>query len=225
MHASLIRNAGAAIAAALVSLPVQASTLIYDSLGPNPVIAGGGWWSGGPSDITTAFLFATRTNSGYLSEISVALGPYYPCPCTGDYRYGITLYAHDAGNFTPGAPLVSVPVAIDRFADPAVVTAAFTTSVFLDARTLYWVGVEPIGGAWAAWSYSPLGTIGTRAHFGLDFYGDVWSVYPNSNAPGYSVSVTALAPPVPLPGAAWLLAGALGALRWLASGRRTGASP
>jgi hypothetical protein len=143
----------------------------------------------------------------------------YPYPPASGPVFKATLYTdapdtEDAIDLRPHDLLESVQFQASVGEGVRIVQASGTT--LLQPRTLYWLALEPVetNGIWSsgAWSWNDQNRRGNRSHYDLPpLYGD-WTTYPNSVMPAFRITVN----PVPVPGVAWLIAGAFGWLCWSA---------
>jgi hypothetical protein len=213
-------SAAAVVGLLLASAAAQASTVLVDTFGPGDSYDAGRGWSVGnslfPPDFATAFRFSGGTSGGYVDEVVIAIFPIRRS--TDDsFRYKASIYvdAVDIGEdplLAPEVLLESIEFSVAS-SGSQIVTLQSSGATLLQARTAYWLAVEPILESSAGWAWNDQGRIGVRSHYNLPPNYDSWTTYPNSTSPVYRITVNA--PVVPVPAAAWLFASALGGLGWL----------
>jgi hypothetical protein len=114
------------------------------------------------------------------------------------------------GGGSPGAALATVGTLADSALSSTASVYDFQLSAPLDlsANTRYWLQVAATDDSGASWFYSSDTTgVGVAG----EFYANAFNVYGNASNSPYQAQVSGVTA-VPLPGAAWLFASALGGL-------------
>jgi len=194
----------------LALLPVcvnAAADTLYDSLTPSTAVSAGYNLVSDANFGPLADSFSTGSSDFLLTDVQLALTVNDPTT-TGTVT--VSLVSDNATS--PGATLITLGTISDSALSaytPATVDFAQATAIDLAANTRYWVEVSATADSSAGWSYTA-DTSGTGV--ANEYNANSFWVYNNSAYNGSSqLQVNGFAA-VPLPGAAWLFASAIGGL-------------
>jgi hypothetical protein len=220
---------------ALLSAPaaVIADTVAYDTMTGN-VVSGSGNWFGYNAPLGGSYVIGdqfTSTATGYISGLELAM---FSAGAGGPVA--LDVYSDSNGQIGTLLETLSVTTSGNWTSQNQgpYASGSYASGVTLNAGQRYWI-VTPDVSPLAYWEYmaapgSPVTPLTQAGGLFMNYAAgpigsltDGSSQYFPGGTPGALGLEVALASPVPLPAAGWLLLSALGGLGWIA--RRGGSQP